>query len=287
MNDPKSRFTQTKRLARAAVRILLRILPPSPAGRLVDRWPTLLRFLPPGKNLVSRKYLGRCAIRVNTAYGIEYQMLNGVYDPRAQHFIEKYVRPGGVCFDIGANVGAMTLGCALATGPNGQVFAFEPGPYFPRLVHNLRLNPKLADIVVPLRFGLAERTGRLFWTEDATNRGNGSLLPQGEIAVPVTTLDQFFRDQNLSRLDFIKIDVNGAEFEVLLGARETLAAYHPVIYYATNRTCLGSRSAEVYRKTEALLRSLGYSLYKFEPDFTPVKTTAADLDPDSTLALPD
>jgi FkbM family methyltransferase len=279
--------TPLRRLARAPARILPRVLPASPAGRLIDRWPTLLRFLPPRKEFLSRKYLSNYVIQVDTAFSIEYQMLSGAYCPRVQHFIKKYARPGAVCFDVGANVGAITLGLAQMVSPGGKVFAFEPGPYCTRLVANLRLNPALADLVVPCRLGLGDRAGSLFWAEDPAVRGNGILRPQGEVEVPVVTLDQFFREQKLSRLDFLKIDVNGLDHEVLVGARETIQAHRPVIYYGTHADWAALRGDDVLQKTAALLRSCGYSLYKFGPDYTPIKTTAADLDPDSTLALPD
>src|SRR5207302_1909451 len=127
------------------------------------------------------------------------------FEPITIGIIERFVRAGDVCFDIGANVGAITFALAQRAGARGRVFAFEPGPpTFQRLKKNLALNPRLRDVVTPIPRGVGEKSGLLCWEECADNRGNAELGGDG-IEIEVTTVDDFVTSNNVPRVDFIKI----------------------------------------------------------------------------------
>src|SRR5581483_3209222 len=144
------------------------------------------------------------------------------------------VTRGSNCIDVGANVGPVTLALARQVGPTGRVLAIEPGPpYVARLRRNLQVNPRLKDRVVILQSGISETEGSLLWRPDPVHPFNaglshvhGTAVP-GEVRVPVTTLDTAIAQQKWDRVDFIKIDVEGMELEVLRGARGTLKALRP------------------------------------------------------------
>ena len=113
---------------------------------------------------------------------------------------------------------------AKLVGPAGRVLAVEPGPpYVERLRANLALNASLSDRVAVHNVGLSDAPGMLHWRPDPNNPFNAGLSAAhpdsvpGEVAVPVTTLDALVASRELDRLDFIKIDVEGMELEVMRG----------------------------------------------------------------------
>jgi len=128
--------------------------------------------------------------------------------------------------DIGANVGAYALLIGQWVGSGGAVFAFEPAPdAHDGLQRHIHLNA-LDAIVTPVRAaaGAASSTSRLVV---GTTAGESRLVTLATddaattVDVPVTTIDDFCAREHLTP-DFIKIDVEGAELDVLRGARETI-----------------------------------------------------------------
>jgi FkbM family methyltransferase len=276
-----------RRLKRGVFRALVGLVPIRLSAGVARRFaPKLRRYLPGGRELVVHDYLGEFRAVVDMTYPIERDMLVSWYEPDAVAVIDAVVREGNVCLDLGANVGALTLAMARRVGPTGQVYAFEPGPVtYARLVRNVELNPSIRDRVVLLQLGVADRRGVLYWREEADNRGNASLLSPSGARVDVVSLDEHFAGTPLPRLDFVKIDVEGMEYEVLLGARRTLVTHRPIIYLETLREFDAARGFSVGERIEQLLRELGYALYRVCPDGRLAAVTAAAMAA-YTLAAP-
>lgn len=145
-------------------------------------------------------------------------------------------------FDVGANFGAMTTQFAQAC-PQGKVFAFEPTHYaLARLKRNLELNPDLSGRVEVINSFVSKQSkanpslvaysswrvaGRRTGKEHPIHLGT----PHSAEGAPVISLDDFCKQRQLQRLDFIKIDTDGHEHEVLLGARETIKRYNPLVLF--------------------------------------------------------
>ncbi len=265
------------------------LLPPGWVGRLLEGHPERIAWLPLGKTVRFRKYLGDLTIVANTLYPIERSMLSGMYDGRTVKVIKKFVCPDAICFDIGANVGAITLAIAQVLNASGHVYAFEPGPFLcQRLQTNLALNPAVASRVSVHPIGIASQPGSLKWAEDMNNRGNAGLLNGEGLEVPVTTLDQFCQQQSIARLNFIKVDVEGMEYEVFQGAATVLKTLRPILYFETLAGFIPIRGFNIFEAIEQLLTDCGYTLYKIvgvKGKVEIVKTTAADFSK-NTLALP-
>jgi FkbM family methyltransferase len=155
------------------------------------------------------------------------------------------VRPGSVCLDVGAAYGLYTWLLADLAGPAGQVHAFEPQPglaAFLRItrrvlragnvtVHQLGLDnaPGLGWLARPSR-GALPVPGRAFLGRDATGFGsNREFRRHRAIVTHLTTLDAFVDQHGLSRLDFVKADIEGAEGRLLAGAAHTLRAMRPIL----------------------------------------------------------
>ena len=145
--------------------------------------------------------------------------------------LENFIQPDRVFLDIGAHVGTYTLVCA----PRAlHTYAFECSPKtFCYLAANLALHG-LEYKVSPISCALGESEGSLdYIIRSNDGGGNGiKVLNSGDTTLPkvkvhVRTLDSF----HMESVGFIKMDVEGAELEVLKGARETLERYKPPILF--------------------------------------------------------
>ena len=137
--------------------------------------------------------------------------------------IDRFVSPSSVVFDVGANFGVFTMKMAQAAY-RGQTFAFEP---VPRTAKALRDNISRNDFsgISVVEAAVSDSVGavRISDTNDpATNKITNSN--EEGIMVGSETLDHFCSENEIASIDFLKIDVEGAELGVLKGARELLSA---------------------------------------------------------------
>ena len=273
--------------ARAIKRGLLYLLPAYLRLRTAHRWPNLRKSMPEGLEFIYDRYLGDIRVNINTRFKVERIMWSDAFEPALIHLLERTARPDWVMLDVGANVGAVTLALARFTSPSGTVHAFEPGPpNLLRLRANLALNPALAARVTVHAAGVGETPGELRWQEEAGNPGNAMLGADGTHAVPVITLDDFAAKQGLTRLDFIKVDVEGMELNVFRGAQQTLKKLRPVIYFETLSRFDGEHGNKNFTMIEQLLAGeCGYKLHRLDRngDLHPVTGSAFA---DYTVAVP-
>lgn len=182
------------------------------------------------------------------------------YESRFTRYFISLLRPGAVFVDIGANVGYYSLVAAPRVGPDGRIFAFEPmSEPFARLADNIRRN-RLTQ-VTPLKLALvALPQTAVMGLVNRSNSGTASLgLATVEAAqtesVECSTLDLLAESWNFDRLDLVKIDVEGFEQAVLLGARNTLTKFRPVLLVEVNdglQRRAGSTRDGLYRWLEGL-----------------------------------
>jgi FkbM family methyltransferase len=243
--------------------------------------------LPAGFQVKWPYYLEDVTVFIDPSNGIENQMIWGDYQSDVSRVIRYFVRPGDFCVDIGANTGPVTLLLAKLTGPTGKVLSIEPGPpYYKRLQTNLELNPQLKEVVETLNIGVSDSDGTLLWAVDPEHTWNAGFLNVTEgTSVPVTTLDTCVQQTGWSKLDFVKIDVEGMELEVLKGSQETLKKFRPIVLFETMELFRESRGFDIFLEMENLLRGLNYKLY----DLTEARELAevhSDSLPDNTIALP-
>lgn len=185
----------------------------------------------------------------------------GEYFESEVRLFRQLVRPGDVVIDAGANIGAHTLALARAAGPSGRVLAFEPV----RLNHQLLCaNMALNSLtqVECVQAALGETDGMLA-LDDVAMEAEGNFggialdaIP-GETAVPQRRLDDV---RIPGRLRLIKIDVEGMETGVLLGALGIIRRLRPALYVENDRA---EKSPELIR----LLQELGYSCYWYVTPF--------------------
>lgn len=259
-------------------------------SNIVYYFPKMIRIIGPKKEVITSHYLKNIKVRANIKYRIERYMLTGVYEPDSLATFNKFIKPDDVCLDIGANVGALTLAMAKIVGNKGSVYSFEPGPRnFDRLSYNIKLNKKFAGIIKPIAKGISDQEGKLYWEEEMHNLGNAGLKNKGTIEVPVTTIDQFFDDKSLRKIDFVKIDIEGMELEALKGGLNTWKKYEPIFYFETLepfrfKNGENDTRVDVFHEIELFFKSIDYSLYNISDMNNIFKTTSENLS-NNTLAL--
>ena len=151
--------------------------------------------------------------------------LRGVYEDFSTRVFKDMVRADMVVVDVGAGIGYYTLLAADLVGGKGTVYAFEPNPYnYALLVKNVEANE--CNNVVCLPKAISKKVGFTKLFLSSVNRGDHRIYDSRDgreyITVEVTSLDAFFED-DLRRIDVIKMDVQGAEMEVLQGMSNLLS----------------------------------------------------------------
>jgi FkbM family methyltransferase len=173
--------------------------------------------------------------------------------------LRDFIEPGDVVFDVGANIGGVAIALSRFVGPNGRVHAFEANPLLlARLRQDLDANHASNVVVVPR--GVWSRSGEelAFFCDPSYYASASSFLRPidgwQQVTVHTVTLDDYV-ELSGAYPRAIKIDVEGAEFEVLSGARNLIEKHRPVVvleYYP-------SPTAE--NDPTEYLRSVGYSLF--------------------------
>jgi FkbM family methyltransferase len=195
----------------------------------------------------------------------------GCADPNELHFLNRLLQPGMVAVDAGANAGLYTLFTAKKLGPEGLVLAFEPSTReFKQLNENITAN-RLENVHC-FPYALAERDGdaSLLIAEYEHSGVNtlGGFVYEGvnllcRNRVPTRRLDSVAAEIGLSRLDFMKMDVEGAEARLLQGAESVLKKFRPVLLLEVNDRALGQQGSSA-DQLQCALRDMYYRLYTFD-----------------------
>jgi FkbM family methyltransferase len=281
--------TAIKRLVISVFRALFSLLPNPVLGILNDIVPKFFVVFPSNRSFLYKKYLGVFSVSLDTRYPIEREMLARVYEKGTYFTISKFVHQGNSCLDVGANVGAISLMLAQRVGPFGKVLAFEPGPLtYNRLRRNISLNPSVANVIETFNLGFSNKAGTLHWNEHENAKGNANLVETpgaNTVSVEVTTIDDFFKNEAGRKLDFVKIDVESMEYEVILGGLATLRAGEPVIYYESLGVFEEYRKIPVFKLIQESLAPLGYSFWFLDEQYN---FRSADYPhyADNTIAVP-
>lgn len=229
----------------------------------------IIRPLQPILGLKKRTFFDKFKVRTkkrtgfwlfNNAFVLETEIFWQGFDKinwenKTREIWEELGKSYGTILDIGANTGVFSI-LAKASNPNASVYAFEPQPnIFEVLKKNNAING--FDIhCIPL--ALADQKGELpfyntgFSTFEANNTTHGSLNKewrtekQASIFVNVDRLDNFLIEQNIGKVDLIKIDVETLEYEVLKGYGALLDKHRPIIILEVQNQEIGKKVANLF-----------------------------------------
>ena len=163
------------------------------------------------------------------------------FDPEERELLKERLLQGCTFLDVGANIGAYALFVAALAGPKARILAVEPQPdVFDRLTYNIAQNP--FGTIKAVACAIADKAGELTLFVDPRNRGESSLKIVGtnesaQIRVPAVTLLGLAESEGITRIDAIKLDVEGAEDLILEPfLREAPKSLHPVLILVENGT---------------------------------------------------
>jgi len=201
---------------------------------------------------------GRFLLNPNDRYVGRSLDLYGEYSEEEARLFRSLIRPGAVVCDVGAHIGPHTLVFADTVGPEGAVLAFEPQRLlFQMLAANMALNNVQNAFCYHAAAG--GRTGTILvpnldFSKEENFAGLSLGIIEGGDEVRILTIDSL----GLQRCDFMKIDVEGMEQDVLEGAKETIANFRPALYVENDREEKGPALID-------FIRSLDYDLYWHRP----------------------
>lgn len=204
--------------------------------------------------------------------GLSKELFLGYFELNEVSFVRTYLLPGDVFVDVGANVGVYTVVASQKVGERGRVYSFEPTPRtFRNLTETVRING--LDNVVCCQMGLSDTPGSLdlkmsvggldAWNSFGTPARDGTFVSE---AVNVTTFRHYACEAGLRPGDvaLMKIDVEGWEERVLLGASDFLAHPNgPALVVETNDVAAQSAGSSPEAILQAL-KNFGYSVYRFD-----------------------
>jgi FkbM family methyltransferase len=215
------------------------------------RWTRVMPFMDPGKGAFDFELYG--------------------WDVRELRFLRRFLQPGMTFVDLGAHHGLYSVLASALVGPAGRVLAFEPTPSIVRRLRwHVRLNGGRNVEVFAAAVGAKKSTVTLFVPTHGVDTIS-SLRPPGRTSAPVqrievelVALDDVIAARHLEAVDLIKLDVEGAEPQVLDGATQLLARQRTLWLFEA----LDSTSAEFGGSARALVDrfAAGHALFEFTPE---------------------
>ena len=178
--------------------------------------------------------------------------------------LERFLRPGMTFVDGGAHFGVYTFTAARIVGPQGHVLSFDPGPTCSLALGQTRHRNGLTQVVLHKQALFSERGKmRFYHHNDSQLAFSLGAPPDGSVPfeeVETTTIQDALGEQHLDRVDFIKLDVEGAEEIVLRSSRPLLEKNQPVVLFESNTEAC-RRFKLTQQGTLTALRELGYRIH--------------------------
>ena len=248
---------------------------------------SMINFL---KNLVDRTLARKKARRYTQEYGHTldtFQLVdageirfanwtNPLIKPKTitqeeVNFFKKFIPEGSLCVDIGTNIGDTTVPMALAAGKRGTTLGFDPNPFVYKILEeNVKLNRDKTNII-PYPFAITKVEGEFSYASSEASFGNGGIpnevvKNQGGFQlsqkIKGIVLEDFLTQNYadlLPRLSFIKVDVEGADREVIQSIGGLIKKYRPVLVAECFIKSTPAERAELY----TTVAELGYELFYF------------------------
>lgn len=240
-----------------------------PLAPRLSRWWLKLRYRWQRRRLTGRLVMpydeGLISVDLSTPTGHEI-LFRGYRDPALARAIKHAVRPGDVCIDVGAHIGAYSLVMAFAAGPDGRVIAVEPHPDLAaNLAANVALNRLNTVTIVPA--AVAREDGTATFHTFPPGEGHNltaSLAPSTRctqtIMVRTVTGPTLVKELGITRCGLIKTDAGGADMIVFSELFDLIRQQRPCVIIGYRRAWWEKFNTRIEDAVE-MLRSLHYDLY--------------------------
>lgn len=233
----------------------------------------LRRFLPPIPLPVGLPH--RICWTATYPHGFDLWVVN--IEKGERRFVANFVRPGMTVLDLGAHHGLFTTLMSRLVGPSGRVLAFEPSPRERRgLERHIRINACANVTVVPMAVSSSTGEAEFYMVENRRSGASGlrrtqleGQFPKSErIRVRVAALDEYLGNAGVDRVDFVKMDIEGAELEAFKGAKKLLTSTHRPTIMVEMADQVTRAWGYSCREKYDLLSSWGYDWYAIQSDGT-------------------
>jgi len=213
------------------------------------------------------------------------QVLQEVIEDSAEHrILRTLLKPGDTFVDIGANHGSYSVIASQIVGPQGLVIAFEPQQHLATLIGR-SLQATAASEFEVISAGCSDHAGTVEFFIPARASGSAGVFAQFSAAgehrttkIELTILDEELADIPVRGSLFLKLDVEGSEYNALIGARETVRRHGPAILMEVNPTSAMASGHSVPQLFE-LLREMGYDAICEVEEFPAARSLAhADIE---------
>lgn len=191
------------------------------------------------------------------------------HEPITTKLISKYLRKNSVCLDIGGNIGYYALLEKKIIGKNGRIIVIEPSPEnFKILKKNLKLEDNSTDLALNIAAGDKDGSIKFLLYKNAGNssmivpEGMESKYPGQTIDVPIKKIDTIVDELKLEKLDFVRMDSEGYEYNILQGMKETLKKFRPIIQLEFHKGIMGESKT---RNFFEIMKELKYDSKYFIP----------------------
>ncbi len=154
------------------------------------------------------------------------------YEPETFNFLRQNAKKGATVLDIGAHIGLFSVLIARLVGEDGQVFSFEPTPYTRQILQKVVELNKVSNNVVIRGEAVSDKSGKTSFYDTGTEVSNANSLVKTErskekIEIQMVSVDDFVERNHLT-ISCLKIDVEGAELNLLRGAIKTFTKQRPI-----------------------------------------------------------
>ena len=187
------------------------------------------------------------------AYYEEFAQYYPNCEMQTKQWFAENAKPDWVFLDIGANIGYYSI-LFSRLAPEGKIYAFEPTNTFDMLKENLEYNK--ARNVIPYKMAVGNLTG--IRTDKFYRIWDDKVDKAESLECPFTTIDSFVEENNITRIDAIKIDVDSYDYEVLQGAVNTLKRFNPFVMVEIADKTLSKRGFSTGEVYEWLYNEAGY-----------------------------
>lgn len=261
-------------MIKQAVFKLLPLLPINVLESLASSNPSSLKYRLASAGLRQRDVV----MRNGVAKGLKFntgescpELALGTYEVPIQNIFTQHLKPGNVFYDIGANVGFFSIIAAKLVGDGGKVYAFEPGEGNASSIrHNARLNNFNHIEVIEKAVSHTSGEGQLLLAKYSGGHAlaTADAPPDlaGEVTVDLVSIDDLIAQNKIAPPNFVKIDVEGAELDVLKGMTETIKTARPAIIYEVDD---GDRTAyeRKYQELADFFKSFDYQVTQAENSY--------------------
>ena len=218
------------------------------------------------------------AVRNGVAKGLKFntgescpELALGTYEVPIQNIFAQHLKTGDVFYDIGANVGFFSVIAAKLVGREGKVYAFEPGVENAKSIrHNAELNNfnqiEVIEKAVSNTSGSGEFLLAKYSGGHALATADAPPDLAGKVTVDLVSIDDLIASEQIEPPNFVKVDVEGAELDVLKGMTQTIKTYQPTVIYEVDD---GDRAAyeRKYQELADFFESFNYQVTQTENSY--------------------